>query len=289
MNRNSFIDHACINHNEMKNVNVLRMSIFTTTILCFIGMGTATAQKLPSKQKGGLRAPVEIKIDGKVDEWDGAYQAYNPVNRMFYTLSNDDDHLYLTVYLSEEHASSKMMKGGLTFLINSASKGIADVSVTYPAVSKWNTEEHERLVDSPKLHRSLRSEKNTDQGRLDSLVDEANQIREDQYKIIQVAGIEGVDPLISIYNVEEIQVATSLDGQMGFTYELALPLKYVEKAVSNDKFNYTLRVNHLPTVQEPGLLRMDPPVIQITANTPPDDLYYNYVTDFSGEYTLVKD
>ena len=38
---------------------------------------TATAQKLPNVQATSLRAPANIKIDGKATEWNDKFQAYN--------------------------------------------------------------------------------------------------------------------------------------------------------------------------------------------------------------------
>ena len=37
----------------------------------------AHAQKLPKVQKTSIRAPENIKIDGKANEWDNKYQAFN--------------------------------------------------------------------------------------------------------------------------------------------------------------------------------------------------------------------
>jgi hypothetical protein len=136
----------------------------------------------------------------------------------------------------------------------------------------------------------LSSDKETDRGKLDSVVAASNKQIGELYKIIQTNGIKGVDPLISIYNAEGIQVAAMLDDQMGITYELALPLKYLSNvAKSGAKFNYNLKLNSKATVEVPGFQGMDPPFIRITADSDPDGLYYNYPTDFSGEYILVKE
>ncbi len=111
----------------------------------------AIAQRLPSKQKGNVRAPTDIKIDGKAGEWDYKFQAYNIASRMFYTVSNDDENLYLTVYLNDRFASGKILQGGLTLTLPPPSKSAGDISVTYPAVPKKFTDEYDRLVSSPRI------------------------------------------------------------------------------------------------------------------------------------------
>ena len=57
---------------------------------------SASAQK-DKIQKNNFRAPINVKIDGKLNEWGDKLQAYNTSTDIFYTISNDDDNLYLAV------------------------------------------------------------------------------------------------------------------------------------------------------------------------------------------------
>ena len=38
---------------------------------------SANAQKLPNTQETSLRAPANLKVDGKPTEWNNQFQAYN--------------------------------------------------------------------------------------------------------------------------------------------------------------------------------------------------------------------
>src|SRR6187402_1229772 len=79
---------------------------------------TATAQKLPGKQKISLRAPGNIKIDGKADEWDNKLQAYNNATETSYTISNNGETLFLTIQSTYRDVVYKILTGGITFTIN---------------------------------------------------------------------------------------------------------------------------------------------------------------------------
>lgn len=61
-------------------------TLSTLLITCF----SAQAQKLPGVQQTALRAPTQIKIDGRTTEWGNQLQAYNKATCIYYTLCNDD-------------------------------------------------------------------------------------------------------------------------------------------------------------------------------------------------------
>src|SRR5476651_452394 len=86
---------------------------------CFLN---TTAQKLPTVQIGSLRAPANIKIDGKATEWGNQFQAYNNHVEFYYTLSNDDKNLYLTVQATEKEIVRRIMNGGISLVVNKTGK-----------------------------------------------------------------------------------------------------------------------------------------------------------------------
>src|SRR4051812_17797198 len=76
------------------------------------------AQKLPNVQQTSIRAPANIKIDGKLTEWNDHLQAKNSVDGLLYTISNNDDNLYLTIVAPYKEASYKALRGGITFSVS---------------------------------------------------------------------------------------------------------------------------------------------------------------------------
>jgi len=245
------------------------------------------AQRLPQKQRNSVFAPQNIRIDGNASEWNGRFQAYQVVNRMFYTVSNDDSNLYLTVFLKDKEAVSKILRGGLTFSIDFPPKNTNDISITYPAIPNKRSTALNLLKNSPNIYNILIEDSITNKSKIDSLSLASNQQIEDLFKEIQVTGIkELTEPLISIYNSQNIQVAALLNKRMEYTYELALPLKYLNDVYKSDNFRYNIKLNCWGTVEVPGFISYPPPILTKIQTPNQEDLFRNNPTDFWNEYTL---
>lgn len=248
----------------------------------------ADAQKLPAIQKNGVLAPGNLIIDGILTEWNGNLLANNPVNRFAYTISNDENNLYLSVQLKNDDACQKILKGGLTFMIKPSSQKGKSFSVTYPAVPKRSTPRHEQLVYSPHVYSLLTKAKTPDKTKIDSLITSSNLQFRDMFKEIQVNGNEkNIPSLISIYNEYGIKACAKFSDRMELTYELLIPLNLIS-STPFEEMKYNIRLNAQPTVEVPGFHSFDPPVLTISSNDNPDDLYRNFATDLSGTYTMVK-
>ena len=78
----------------------------------------ANGQKLPKIQEKSIYAPQNIQVNGKSSEWNNTFQAYNKAVEIFYTISNDDKNIYLTVMAKQRDVVDKIIRGGLTFTIN---------------------------------------------------------------------------------------------------------------------------------------------------------------------------
>jgi hypothetical protein len=200
---------------------------------------SAKAQKLSSVQAAAVWAPDKVKIDGKLDEWNDSFQAYNKATKLFYTLANDDKNLYLVVKSTDVQNNTKVMSGGITLTINTADKKKEDnaYSVTFPIVARANM-------------RGLRRPRGSSQNTvMDSAsIAEAAEARKQaiaSIKEISVLGFKDItDTLISIYNEYSIKAAVGYDDQGDFQYELALPLKLLNISTANPKeFAYNIRVN----------------------------------------------
>ena len=80
------------------------------------------AQKLPNMQTANVPAPANIKIDGKANEWNNQFQAYNKATSVFYTVANDDDHLYLAIQAADIVIVEKILSGGITINLKRSDK-----------------------------------------------------------------------------------------------------------------------------------------------------------------------
>lgn len=118
----------------------------------------------------------------------------------------------------------------------------------------------------------------------------------EMFKEVQVEGIKEIaDPIISIYNTNGILVAAQFNGSMKYTYEMAIPIKYLGTSIKDGgKFKYNIQLNATATIASSNspVMAVSPamavPIATNLANVKPDRLYVNYPTDFGGEYALAK-
>ncbi|MEO8885079.1 MAG: hypothetical protein ABI367_03390 [Mucilaginibacter sp.] len=258
---------------------------------------TANAQKLPNKQEISLRAPATIKIDGKAGELDNKFQAYNSATDVFYTLSNDDNNLYLIVQATKARIIEKIIAVGVTFIVNTAGeknmKGKGNKAIVFPLLSvpdgqkiisiagikTKNAETDPRLIKADGISTIIKQP--------DSLIMAANKMLVNKANIIKTAGINEVPDTLSIYNEHKIQVASAFNGNSAYTYELSIPLKYLGLSTNiAQKFSYGIQLKSRLDDMKKGVVvvyRYTSSGEQYNVN---EDL--DATTDFSGEYTLAK-
>ncbi len=271
----------------------MKKSILLVTALAFL---QAYAQKLPKVQTAGVRAPANIKIDGKLTEWNDQFQAYNTGQHIYYTISNDDNNLYLSARMDGALGSRKIFKGGLTFAILPLSKESDKLAITFPITNVGFMKSTE-LGGMPFQEYKLLTKKNTAgyKAKIDSLVASNNAGIKKTYKNIYIKGMPGVsDPSVPIYNTLDIAAGAGFDKNMNYTYELAIPLKHLKGSISDDKkLKYVIGLNALsPFTRDhakppaPGATELKV-ATQLAPEAIDDTFIYND-TDFSGEYTLAK-
>ena len=248
------------------------------------------AQKLPAKQQVSLRAPVNIKIDGKATEWDNKFQAYNNATNIFYTIANDNDNLYLAVQATDPLITRKIIIGGVKLTIDAGKQANGkEVAITYPAFANENRPIM-NLKDKPMGSKN----QPLDNEALNSFISGINKLFWDRSKEIKVQGIPAItDSLISVYNDNDIKAVARFDEQADYIYELAIPLKYCGNAA---KFNYTITLTGSPQVDGTTVVR-DPAgnitKIQVLVGpgappilNPSDMAMISSPTYLTGEYTL---
>jgi len=250
------------------------LSIIFLSLICF----TANAQKLPSTQQISVWVPDHIKIDGKATEWGAKFQAYNRANHLFYSIANDDKNLYLIVHSSDKLTIQKMVRWGVALTVSGSikknTKDPNNVSVSFPV------EDERRNLSI--IHTMGVKDISTN---TDSMMTARNTTIANIFKLIKVAGIKTIsEPDISVYNVLGIKAAASFDNKLGYTYELAIPLKYLNIPVNNEiRFSYNIKLNG--GVEKNGVSN----VIRVGGGGgDPNNDYLFSPTDFWGEYTLAK-
>lgn len=256
----------------------MRLSLI---VLLLFATCVSKAQKLPNKQEVSLRAPLSIKIDGKTNEWDDKFQAYNNATEIFYTIANDDENLYFLIK-GDRKIVSRLTAGGIVFSIQDPKKKNRSVSITYPVI-KW--ESGKSLFNFNKLEAISDRE-------ADSIMVQNNNALSQNVKFIKVAGIENVDTLISVYNLEKIKAAGLFDRKKSYIGEISIPLKYLSNMIdASQKIAYHIQVNGFKSVVSltpPTNINADAQTAALINRAYANMTSGNAPTDFWGEYTLAK-
>ncbi len=172
-------------------------------------------------------APVNIQIDGKATEWPKPLSFYNNDTKLFYTIANDSNNLYVVINVPDPVSQMKIMRAGVTFSVNPTGKKKVVSSVTFPLLGE----------DAPEVVESQNQRTSVEWRR--SILQNAKQIN--------VEGLIGLpDGNLPVKNDKNIVSAASLDDQGNLVCEIAIPLQYLGLTISNDKpIAYRFKINPL--------------------------------------------
>lgn len=218
------------------------IKIILPAILVVSGFNLFGQQRLKDVQVTSVWAPEQVKIDGKLNEWEDTFQAYNKSTRLYYTLSNNTQYLFLAVTSTDAGNNNKIAAGGITLSINTAGKKKEKdaFSLTYPMIDRSGGRgQNGRRGGGRQGERSAAEDSSAVAERRKQLISSSKEI-----KVLGFAAI--ADTLISIYNEYGIKTAIGYDPLGNYTYELAVPLKLL--AISADRpleIAYQLKVNGL--------------------------------------------
>jgi len=272
----------------MKN----RFKVLFIILVQSLGFQASFAQKLPNIQRTNLRAPNNIKIDGKLLEWNNKLQAYNKSTDLFYTISNDDRNLYLTVQATDPDVINKIVGGGITLVIAKTKKknDKNQISITFPVTDKkvtfFNLKEPQ-ITSDPATASHYQT---------DSIVMRNNSVLSLRCKYIGIRGIKDLDSLISAYNNEGVKAAILFDNKKSLNYELSINLGHLNISIdSPTSFFYRILVNGSRTRGDLILTPTDDMDAQKIAELENMANRGNAIirqqsvpTDLWGEYTLAK-
>jgi len=282
----------------LKAPGVTRAFLTFLLITCFVNV---KSQKLPNVQPGSLRAPAEIKIDGKLTEWDNKFQAYNNATDIFYTISNDADNLYLVVQAADPSIIKKILKRGITFSIDLSNKRQeAGPQITYPFLAPSDI-----TIDFKNTPQIIPGSPFSVKEVAD-FMERNNKILTEKSKYLLTKGFKGMDTLTSISNENGLKAAVQFDNKMIYTSELAISL--IKLGINQDyakEFAYHIKLNGVNpddlsyTRAEPDNTQNNGAPLRLggTAGTQNPNTnnetrrtlqLLTATTDFWGEYTLAK-
>ncbi len=248
----------------------------------FIGF-TANAQKLPNVQSAGVYAPANVKIDGNPAEWGGQLQAYNKNVSLYYTMANNNDNLYLVVQATDKIIVDKILGGGITLTITAGKNKRSDpINVSSPVLPPASRVKITQILrdpefmankDLPGLNKDLTAE----------------------FKEFDLRGFPAIkETPLSVYNEYGIKMTGLLDINKAYTWELAIPMKYLDQLVgSSDDLNYSIRLNGAPPLTGVRVGNTANSVVAAVINQSSmipasASMELTSPTDFWASYTLIK-
>ncbi|MES2425907.1 MAG: hypothetical protein V4560_03000 [Bacteroidota bacterium] len=235
----------------MKTNNVL---IQVLSLLSFFSI-TANAQKLPNKQELSVRAPENIQIDGKLTEWGDKLQAFNRATEIFYTLSNDDNYLYLTIRINKPIIINKAISGSITLTVNGSGKKSDEKcpAISFPllnsqigSIIRMNLYDKTLAIDSlliatnKTLVDNAKEIKISDIGAITDTLTGTHTSKKKYFFRYPLYDLPGY--YIITNNSSGIRAAASFESKWIYNYELAVPLKYLNLTLGK-KFSYNIRLN----------------------------------------------
>jgi len=276
----------------MKAYQIFIRHFFLLLPLSLTGMASR-AQSLPNKQANSVYLPNALKIDGRSDEWNNKFQAYNKHTDLFYTIANDDSKIYLIVQIVDPVVIQKTIIGGLTFTIKPMSKENKshNITLTFPSIDKKDRgliEQHEKQLSA--LVKVTERDKSRD-----SLTKVINKEFFEK-SVIKIGGISAIeDSVISIYNINGIKTKAIFDKTNVYTCEIVIPMKYIESNINNGKLNYNIQLNGRfyntgtnaqLTSDGRATIRSTPGYSSVVLTNTSQSMTLDYPTDFSGDYIL---
>jgi len=251
---------------------------------------TAHAQKLPNKQETSVYAPANIKIDGQLSEWNDQLQARNAIDGIRYTISNNDENLYLTLVAPYREACRKLLRAGVTFSVSKLTdKKRKDdplvKAVTFPVI---NNAQYLALVTNLDEYATYKDNTDKSKKKRDSIVRFVNEKANTLFTTMEIAY-----KTASMNNSDGIIASAQFDKNMNLVYELSIPLKYLGFNIHyTNPFSYNICLNG-DEDEKKGRGRVITHS-EMPAPTPPPgfipptpDVRF-MPTDFWGEYTLAK-
>lgn len=210
----------------MLKLSFLKIAVFATVL----SSGQALAQKKTDVQENEA-PPSGIVIDGDLSEWREPKFTFHEETKLFYIVSNDAENLYFTIKTNDKDKVAKIVMRGITCTVNNEGKKKNGASVIFPIVPPMNPQSKSRDVNK------------------------VFQERITAIKEIRVNGLQNIlDGSIALSNEYGIKAAVLLDSTHLFTYELAVPLRYLNLSIDKPQaFAVNIKLNGVtpPRVQAP--------------------------------------
>ncbi|WP_166586230.1 hypothetical protein [Mucilaginibacter agri] len=196
--------------------------------------------KAQAKTDNTLKAPpTEITIDGSLKDWGDSLRYYNEDKKIYYTLANDKDNLYMAIRVNDRTEQIRIIGAGLTLSVNPKGKKKEQYSITFPV---GGTDNQPAFGGAG----SNGGDKQPNPDELDKQDrEEMMRARMTKLRNIQVTGFPDIESdIITTANTYGIKVALNLDESGQLVYEAAIPLKFFHAdAPDKSEWAFNIKIN----------------------------------------------
>ena len=215
------------------------------TLLNFIGFAiillAAACSHTPALQSSYQKTPVTT--DGNASEWRIPLRFYDPDTKLNYSLTNDDDKIYICARIVDELSQAKVVRNGINIWFDTLAKKNKATGILFPIPDK-NSDDFQpnSSGDGTKHGYSLAAIKK-------KFLQQANQMQLTGFK----SGIP--DFLAASENEFGIKVSINWDVNNIMIYEAAIPFNtfYKDKLVAKDSiknFDFSMTILGFPAPEK---------------------------------------
>lgn len=200
-----------------------KLLVFLTSLF-LLAVQTTWAQKkaetIPTRWVD--QAPV---IDGRLNDWKDSLDHYNNSAKLYYSLSNDNENIYLAIKNNSRENLTAILATGISFSANIESNKKNPPKITFPIIDR--TPGKKRNTTEQPEQEEIQKE----------ILSRIKEVRVNGFKEI-------IDGGISLYNTYGIKAATGFDSKNNLVQEIAIPLSLLGLQSGNtEPVSYSIRIN----------------------------------------------
>jgi hypothetical protein len=202
-------------------INVL----FTLYLIAFLTIPTRVWSQKKAELIKTKWAENQMLIDGMLSDWTDSLDLYSSETKLYYSISNDNENIYIAIKNTSAENLSKILARGISFTANYERSKKSSPTITFPILDRTPGKKQVE-VEEPEPKEIQRR-----------IISKIKEIKVEGFKEI-------VDGGISLYNTYGIKAAMSFNDNNYMIQEIAIPLRLIGvEPESTDLITYRIRIN----------------------------------------------
>jgi len=189
--------------------------------------------------------PAVMTVDGDLNEWGDTLRYYNEDQKIYYSLANDQNNLYMAIRINDRSEQRRILGAGFTLSIDTKGKKKESFSVTFPIGGKPDMapDDDTQSLDG--------SKPNTVDNHEEKAKANLTKLRQ-----IKVTGFKDVESeLITTSNTYGFKAAIDFDKDGNLICETVIPLSlFHAEDIGKNEWAFNFRING---IVRPAAKRID--------------------------------